>query len=85
MTEADVRRVAREAVREMLLALGADAYDAESIKDLQADFLYVRKARLGNEEVGKWIRRGIVITGVSGVLWLLWEGLKVGLKVKGGG
>lgn len=54
-------------------------HDPLDDKELQADLAWLRRQRLATEDIAKWIRRGFVTTVLSGVLYLLWEGLKLAL------
>lgn len=87
-SEAEIRRIAQEAahqaVRETLVALGINIADEDAVISAQVDFAFLRRQRRGAEEIARWTRRGVVGAGVSGLLWLLWEGLQVALRAKGG-
>ncbi len=77
MIDEDVRHIAREAARaaveEMLLALGLDA---DEPKETQADMLWLRRARKGSDDMGRYARRSALGIVVPLLLWLLYEGVK---------
>jgi hypothetical protein len=77
MNEDDVRAVVHEAVHETLEALGIDVSDKQ---EAQSDFLFLRKQRLGTEELYKWVRRSIIGAALGGLCYALWEGFKQTLK-----
>jgi len=76
-SEAYLKRIVRESVQETLDSLG---FTTDQPYQIQADMMYLRKARIGSDEVAKWVRRTAVTTAVSGVLYALLEGIKLGLK-----
>ena len=49
-------------------------------EELQADLAWLRRQRLATEDIAMWIRRGVITTVISGVLYLLWEGLKLAFQ-----
>lgn len=77
LTEAKIRQIAheaaREAVHEALRELGVDPSD---LRGTQADFYYLRQARLGSEAVGRWTRRALLGAGLSFIVWLIAQGIK---------
>lgn len=76
MNEA-LRKLISEAVRdgidEALTRYGIDTTDAMAV---QADMLYLRKARLGADEIIKWMRRSAFTAAFSGMVLAVWEGVK---------
>ena len=84
MTPEETHRIAKEAgregAREALLPFGVDIADAKSLKEFQANLVFLDRQRRGAEEAGRWIRRGLLMTFVSGVAWIAWEGLKHALS-----
>ena len=84
MTPEETRRVAKEGahegVREALVHFGVDIADAKSLKEFQANLHFLDKQRRGAEEAGRWIRRGLLLTFVSGLAWIAWEGVKQALS-----
>lgn len=72
-----LRKVVREAVRdginEALIRHGIDTADVAA---MQADMAYLRKSRLGADEVIKWMRRSALTALCSGLLLAVWEGMR---------
>ncbi len=77
MNEPELHRIVQEAVCETLLRLGIST-DAPS--EMQADMIFLRKSRKGNEEVAKWVKRTTVGVFVSSLLFTLYEGIRHILK-----
>ena len=44
------------------------------------DLHFVARWRRGAEEVGRWIRRGVVLAFLSGLVRVVGQGLKIALK-----
>ncbi len=80
MNPEEIKAVAREAVKETLLSMGIATDDQDSILSLQQDMAWLRKQRKSTEEIAKWVRRGLVTTALSTVLWLIWEGFKLAVQ-----
>ncbi len=84
MTPEETHRIAKEGahegVREAFMHFGVDITDADSVKAFQADLHFLGRQRKGAEEAGRWIRRAALGAFVSGLLWVLWEGLKHALS-----
>ena len=55
-------------------------FTTEEPHELQADMLYLRKSRMGSDEVAKWVRRTVVTTALSGLLYTFYAGLRITLK-----
>lgn len=68
-----MQRVIEETVMRTLRHVG---FTVDTPHEIQADLLYVRKARIGAEEVQKWIRRTSVGVAVTGALYTLWQGIR---------
>lgn len=73
MDEATTRIVVKEAVEQTLERMG---FTVDEPNKLQADMIYVRKAREGSEEVQKWIRRTAISVAITGMLYSIWQELK---------
>ena len=84
MTETDIRRIVRETVRETLTTLGLDASAPDSVLDLQRDFAFLRRTRLGGEELARKTRLAVMGMALSGLAYLAWEGLRAALRFKAG-
>ena len=73
MNEATYRLIVREAVEETLTRLGFNVHEPN---DIQADLIFLRKSRMGNEEVHKWAKRSALGVSISAGCLALWEGVK---------
>ena len=73
MGEADINRIVAQSVEETLGNLG---FTPGSPHEVQADQIYLRKARQGNDEVAKWAKRSILGVVFSGLCLAVWEGVK---------
>ena len=76
-SEAYLKHIVRESVQETLVRMG---FTTEEPHELQADMLYLRKSRRGSDEVAKWLRRTVLTTTVSGLLYTLYAGLRITLR-----
>lgn len=81
MTPEEIHRVAKEGahegVREAFMHFGVDIADAKSLSRFQANLQFLDRQRRGAEEAGRWLRRGILMAFVSGLIWVAWQGLKL--------
>ena len=73
MDEKALRLIIEETVTKTLEHIG---FTVEEPTHIQADMIYLRKAREGSEEIHKWIRRTSVGAAVSGALYSLWQGIR---------
>ena len=73
MDEKALRTVIEETVTRTLEHVG---FTVEMPNEIQADLIYIRKARQGAEEVQKWIRRSAISAAASGAIYSLWQGIK---------
>jgi len=70
LTEAVVRRITKDVVKQTLISVGVDYTDPQ---DMQRDFLFMRDLRLTSEKIktrGLFVLVGIVVTGIVAVMWL---------------
>ena len=68
-----IRQAVREGIEEALTKYGIDTSDPTST---QADMLYVRKSRVGSEELTKWAKRSAITVAISSILATLWSAIK---------
>jgi hypothetical protein len=68
-----IRCAVREGIEDALTKHGVDTTDPTS---MQADMVYLRKARTGSDEIIKWTKRSCIATAVSGLVVALWQGIK---------
>ncbi len=73
MTEEDLRRIIHQAVQETLNGLGIDTSEK---REMQADFIYIRKIRKGAEALGRTIGATTIAILVPSFLYMLWETVK---------
>jgi hypothetical protein len=67
-SEAYLRMIMRETVRETLERMGFTIDDPQAI---QADMHYVRRARESSEELSRWVRRAALSLLLAGTSWVL--------------
>jgi hypothetical protein len=78
MSHEQVREIAREATIETLSQLGFDV-DTDK-REIYADTLWLRRQRLGAEQLQVMIKRGAIAAFISGALFALLVGVKALLK-----
>ena len=69
-------KAADKAIKEMLLALGIDAYSPDEIKAFQKDAAFTRSLRESSEAVKRkaiLTAVGVFVTGMLGYLWLVFR------------
>ncbi|MEQ9448752.1 MAG: hypothetical protein RLN70_07555 [Rhodospirillaceae bacterium] len=69
------RRIAREVANELLIRVGVDCDNPEDVKGLQADFAYLRKARIGSEELVRILKRSAITVAIGALAYALWHGV----------
>lgn len=72
MLREEIRQIVRASVHETLGHLGFTVEDPHAV---QRDMIYLRRARLRMEEIGRTVRGVAIGTVVTGMLVLLWEAL----------
>lgn len=77
MDEAALRRIIEETV---MRTLGHVGFTVDAPNEIQADLIYVRKARQGADEVVKWVRRASISAALSAALYSVWQGIRHGLE-----
>lgn len=77
VNEAHLKRIVRDSVHETLASLG---FTPDEPHAMQADMLYVRKAREGSDELIRVIRRSAVTIAASGLIYALVAGIKLSFK-----
>lgn len=73
MDEKALHGIIEETVLRTLEHVG---FTVDTPTEIQADLIYVRKARQGAEEVHKWVRRTSISVAISGALYSLWQGIR---------
>lgn len=75
--EPALKKVVRDSVHETLASLG---FTPDEPQAMQADMLYIRKAREGSDEIVRILRRSAATIAVSGLIYALIEGIKHSLR-----
>lgn len=75
--EALLKKIVRESVHETLASLGFTPHDPHA---MQADMLYLRKARKGSDELMRVVKSSTIALALSGIAYALFEGIKLSLK-----
>ncbi len=73
LTADEVREIVKQTVAEVMTTMGIEVDDP---RKMQADFLHLRKGRLGAIQIATWTKRSAVSAAMGGLLWALWEGIK---------
>lgn len=68
-----IREAVREGIDDALTKYGIDTDDPNS---MQHDMLYLRKSRIGSEELTKWTKRSAITVAISSLLATLWSAIK---------
>lgn len=68
-----IRTAVREGIEDTLTKYGVDT---DGPNGMQADMVYLRKARTGSDELVKWIKRSAITAAITGALVALWLGIK---------
>ena len=72
-----LKETIREAVREGIDdALTKYGIDIDNPNSMQYDMLYLRKSRIGSEELTKWAKRSAITVAISSLLATLWNAIK---------
>jgi hypothetical protein len=68
-----LKKIVRDAVHETLASLGFTPHDPQQ---MQADMLYMRKARKGSDELMRLIRASSITVAISAAAYALFEGVR---------
>ena len=72
-----MKETIREAVRECIDdALTKYGIDTDNPNSMQSDMVYLRKSRIGSEELTKWVKRSAITVAISSLLATLWSAIK---------
>jgi hypothetical protein len=72
-----LKAIIREAVREGIDdALTKYGIDIAAPNSMQSDMVYLRKSRLGSDELAKWTKRSIITVAISSILATVWAAIK---------
>ena len=73
MGDEDIQRIVEQTVEQTLANLGFTTHNPHEI---QADQIYLRKARQGNDEIAKWAKRSVLGIVISALCFAAWEGIR---------
>ena len=76
----DLKAVIREAIREELFAVGLRADEQAHVEAARRDFFFLRRLREATEGTASRIGMAIMLSLVTGLLTVLWFGLKGTVK-----
>lgn len=83
MQEEQAREIAREAavmaVQEVFYRLGLFVDEPDELREYRKDFLFIRSQRRTSEAIGLHIRRVALGVLVSGLLYVLWQGIMLAI------
>lgn len=79
LVKAAAEDAGRAAAKETLTALGVDV---DNPLEMQADFGWVRKSRVGSEDLRKWAKRSAMGIAVTAIAYGLWELAKAWWQAK---
>ncbi|MBN7755502.1 hypothetical protein JYP46_01580 [Nitratireductor aquimarinus] len=77
MTDDDLEKLVRKAVRDELNDAGLRLDDANHQFEAREDFRFLRKIRLSFDGASRKVGATVLVAIVSGLLWLLWQGFKI--------
>lgn len=83
LTEIQVQVIVDLAVKKTLRELGVDLDDVRDMRELQADFMFMRKQRKGADKLADWLKHSTIVVVVGGALTMLWYGFRAILPAKG--
>lgn len=85
LTSTEIEIIVVKAVRQTLMTLGVDLSTSAEVRAVQSDFAYMRRQRIGAENIAEWFKKSIVVIIASGALYALWAGIRLALAGKGVG
>lgn len=80
MTEEEMEQIAALVVKKLFFVFGIDPSDPQEVRELQADLIFLRKDRIGQEEMRKWIKRSAIGVAVTSIMYALYLGIAELLK-----
>jgi len=76
----ELKAVLREAIREELFAVGLRADEQAHVEAARRDFFFLRRLREATESAASRIGMAVMLSLVTGLLTVLWFGLKGTVK-----
>ena len=68
-----IREAVREGIDDALTKYGIEIDEPTA---MQSDMVYLRKSRIGSEELAKWAKRSAITVAISSLLATLWNAIK---------
>ncbi len=68
-----IRDAVSQGIEDALTKYGIDVKEPNA---MQADMVYLRKSRIGSEEVIKWAKRSAITAIIASTLAAIWQGIK---------
>lgn len=68
-----IREAVREGIDDTLTKYGIEINEPTA---MQSDMVYLRKSRIGSEELAKWAKRSAITVAISTLLATLWGAIK---------
>jgi hypothetical protein len=76
----ELRSLVKEAVRDALFEAGLRTEEPEHIEEARKDFSFLRRMRMASDGAASKIGYFILATVGSGLLFALWQGIKLTAK-----
>lgn len=80
MTEEEMEKIAALVVKKIFFLFAVDPSDPHEVRELQADLIFLRKDRVGQEEMRKWIKRSAIGVAVTSLMYALYVGISELIK-----
>ncbi len=75
MTEEEMDQIAERVVKRLFFLFAIDISEPHDIREFQADLIFLRKDRIGQEDMRKLIRRTAIGVAVTGIMYALYIGI----------
>ena len=72
-----VQEASEQATKNILKSMG---FDTSQPLQVQQDQAYLRRQRESSEAVAVWVKRGVIMTALSGVATMVWLGIQQAIK-----
>ena len=76
----EISEIVKSAVHETLTALGFTIDDPNAV---QQDMAYLRKSRMGADDVAKWVKRSGISVAITAFFTVVWMGIQAAMELKG--
>lgn len=78
LSEHEVDRIAKLAVREVLIGIGVKIADPESVQKMQQDFAYLRDWREATATIKARTVLAVITIVVTGIVGMVWAAIRSG-------